>query len=188
MHASPRKRPASKPATSGCSRPFWFLAGASVGALACGLVLLRVDKSFLAEPPQVEAPSAAPAKAQKPQTHFDFYSLLPEMEVVIPDSGGKRAENEKKPAADSAPDDAGSGARYLLQIGSFRRQEDAEKRRAELAFLGVETEVQKITINNRDTYHRVLTHSFADQSAMDRTRKLLEQNQINTMVIRLKER
>ncbi len=133
-----------------------------------------MDKSFLAEPPQVEAPSAAPAKAQKPQTHFDFYSLLPEM--------------EKKQAADSAPDDAGSGARYLLQIGSFRRQEDAEKRRAELAFLGVETEVQKITINNRDTYHRVLTHSFADQSAMDRTRKLLEQNQINTMVIRLKER
>ena len=58
---------------------------------------------------------------QKPD--YDFYSVLPEMEVVIP-----KEELEQQAARDSKE------YTYILQVASFKNQADAEELKARIAF------------------------------------------------------
>ena len=116
-----------------------------------------------------------------PKPRFDFYTLLPEMEVVIPEEEITESLKQKappplapatKPARDDAPPPqaavipavpakpapppkptpkpAPSGT-YYLQVGSFSESAKAERFRAELAMMGMQTSIQKVTINNKDT-------------------------------------
>ena len=81
-----------------------------------------------------------------PATRFDFYDILPN-EVVIPE-----VESQAEPVRTATSvDDPDS---YVLQTGSFRIPEDAERMRAHLATLGIESRVQQVTIDNTD-FHRV---------------------------------
>ena len=73
---------------------------------------------------------------------------------------------------------------YLLQLGSFRKAADAEKLKARLAFMGVETRVQKVTINNNDTFHRVRSGPYRSKKELDEVRAMLTRNNIKTIVIK----
>jgi cell division protein FtsN len=149
-----------------------------------------------------------------PKPRFDFYTLLPEMEVVIPEeeiSEGlkqpappvppvKKAApvEEAKPAvavkppkpvapvvtttAKQAKPPAGS---YYLQVGSFKNGVQAERFRAELALLGMQTNIQKVTINNKDTYHRVRVGPFYSFEALDKTRQTLKKKGIESTPIKI---
>ena len=79
-----------------------------------------------------------------------------------------------------------SKAAYILQMGSFRKFVDADRMKARLALIGIETEIQKVSINNKDTYHRVRSGPYHTQSALNRIRKLAKENNINTLLIKLK--
>ncbi|MCK5664396.1 MAG: SPOR domain-containing protein, partial [Thiotrichaceae bacterium] len=43
---------------------------------------------------------------------------------------------------------------YIVQAGSFQRIQDADRRKAELAFLGLEASIKKATVKGAD-YFRV---------------------------------
>ena len=112
---------------------------------------------------------------------FDFYNLLPEMEVVVPDEeitgapgkeGGKRVEQP---------------GTYLLQAGSFRKQAQADQLRAKLALLGLETRVQAVSVNSAQTWHRVRVGPFSNLADLNQARSLLKQNGIDAILIRLKK-
>lgn len=140
--------------------------------------------------PASKAPPAQPAPAPKPR--FDFYTLLPEMEVVVPEeeipppaAPVAPATPASTPASPPAGRPAAPTETYLLQVGSFRNGEQADRFRAELAILGLETSIQKVTIDNRDTYHRVRVGPFHDSSALNQARKLLQQQNIENRVIKL---
>ena len=44
---------------------------------------------------------------------------------------------------------------YMLQAGSYQRQSDAERLKAELALLGMSSQIQKVTIQDRGDFYRV---------------------------------
>ena len=67
------------------------------------------------------------------------------------------AQSEKPAAAAAPPQPA---VRYYLQAGSFRRFEDADRVKAQLALLGVVAGVQRVTINGGETWHRVRVGSY----------------------------
>jgi cell division protein FtsN len=92
--------------------------------------------------------SAGNAEAAKASDQrFDFYDILPQYEVVVPE-----VESTAGPSAKAKPvDEPGS---YVLQAGSFGAAADAEKLKANLALLGIESRVQKVAIDD-DVYHRV---------------------------------
>lgn len=66
------------------------------------------------------------------------------MEVIVPQNEGDSGSRKSRDTAQDKPvserkSDAGtrsSNERYLLQAGSFRRNEDADRRRAELILKG----------------------------------------------------
>lgn len=97
----------------------WLATGLLIGGLAFGYLQFG-DKwskpvSLLPTPnPQAQAPSplednAVPDVVEKPKPKYDFYTLLPEKEVVIPDAeldAQARAEAARPPVATVAASDA----------------------------------------------------------------------------------
>jgi len=166
-----------------------FIAGLAIGlAIAMGVYLFdrrpasRLAQSSAAPLAKDEEPTStkpAPASQQSEQ-EFDFYEMLPKFEVVIPEDGGKVA-----PEAATGSPIAKPGA-YYLQAGSFRNHADADRVRAMIALQGVESKIQKVTID-KDTWHRVRVGPITNLQRLEDTRSKLRQAQIDALVIRVGE-
>ena len=125
---------------------------------------------------------------------FDFYAVLPQMEVIMP-KGEEDTPQPARPGRDTAPADTGSDSdvahrhseRFLLQAGSFRRSEDADRRRAELILQGLEARVQPVSLESGDTWHRVMIGPFGNANAMHRVQDQLVGAGIETLAIRVRD-
>lgn len=166
----------------------WFLGGLFCGLGLSAVVLmkqwapqLRSGEAQLAKP---AAPAdAPPANPDKPK--YDFYSVLPEMEVVVPDAEVKSAATAPATSPTTAPDAAAGAPRYVLQAGSFRTRSDADALKARLALMGVgaSVSIQPVNINGTE-YFRVRLGPFADLRGVDSATRTLESNGIDAIALR----
>ena len=117
--------------------------------------------------------SAAPAA----ESRFTFYDMLPNFEVIIP-------EQEPDVAVDVEPKAVVDPGLYVLQAGSFSAYADADRRRAELALHGIESQVQRVTIDDK-TYHRVRIGPINDLGELNMLRSRLRAAKIDVLRIRL---
>ena len=102
----------------------WLLAGVLIGL---GLAWYLFGKGYIPQPRHEAAAENSPGETVEPanveevaprdknskRQKYDFFTVLPEMEVVVPEqelAGKARPESAATP---SSPD----GARYLLQVG-----------------------------------------------------------------------
>ncbi len=111
--------------------------------------------------------------AEIEEQRFDFYNLLPELEVIIPDSEIKQGQADLKPKEDVA---------FMIQAGSFRNYADAESLKAQLAFLGIEA-----AILQGDEWHRVRSGPYSDKRELNKVRNRMHRNDINTLLVRVKK-
>jgi cell division protein FtsN len=126
------------------------------------------------------ATAVASAPAEEPrESRFTFYDMLPNFEVVIP-------EQEPDVRADVEPRAVVKPGLYILQAGSFTHYEDADRRRAELALQGIESTIQRVTIDDR-TYHRVRIGPTDDLEELNILRSRLRAARIDVIRIRLGE-
>lgn len=127
----------------------------------------------------------SPPTDGKDKPKFDFYTILPELEVVIPDH--ELVSKDKNQATQTTRDTEKNGTtRYVLQAGSFRNLEQADRLKARLALYGIEASIQTVKINNNDTWHRVRVGPLTDLATLNKTRKRLHDNGIATMVVKEK--
>lgn len=189
-----RARSKRKKSQGNASCSVWFFGGALVGAFAVGLLWLKMDADLSqASVPGVSQhkPDSGQSKPQAPKPTFEFYTILPEMEVVIPDE--ELVAPEPSPASGSPapvetpPTAFQQGTAFILQMGSFRKFADADRMKAKLALIGIEAEIQKVSINNRDTFHRVRSGPYHSQRQLNAVRNLAKENSIATLVIKLKQ-
>lgn len=163
----------------------WLLAGLAIGLFAALLVWL--DGGRKGETATVPAPKPLvekPAEAKLPKaievpppgrSRYDFYTLLPELEVVVPDAGtGGTVTKPRK------VEEAGE---YILQAGSFRKHADADRLKANLALLGAVASIQTVKIND-DTWHRVRIGPYRDLAELNRLRERLHENDIKTLLMK----
>ncbi len=194
-HATRPKKQQQKPGW------VWFVAGLLVGVFVSGLVWLKVTPSGPALPRQAtsakqqQKPAVAKKKQKKPQQvapkpRFDFYTILPEMEVVVPDPVPDSEPVSRSAAAASAPKSAAAvssrTAGYMLQMGSFRKLADADRLKASLALVGIQAEIQRVNIKGGDVYHRVRSGPY-DRVQVNRLRNKLKQNKISSLVIKYRK-
>ena len=178
----------------------WLLAGLAIGLFVAFLIYLEKQpaeqlsftEAVVNELEKVkqnrseEKSDSQPASDKKPakEPRFDFYTILPELEVFIPESEISSPREEKKPASQTSPVSS-SAKQYLLQAGSFRNGEDADRLKASLALLGVQSSIQSVKIKN-DTWHRVRIGPFSNTVRLHETLKILKQNNIHAMTMELK--
>ncbi len=129
-------------------------------------------------------PQQKPARKNSPagqavekavQPRFDFYTILPEKEVLVPDyeiKTRKRAERVGK-AKDTL---------YVLQAGSFRNYKDADSLKARLALMGIESNIEVAEVGST-RWNRIKIGPFRKMSTVDRIRKRLRQNNIDVVVM-----
>jgi cell division protein FtsN len=153
-------------------------------------------------PPRSEKETAA---AAVPKPRFDFYNVLPEMEVVVTDEEVERRSKHGTPApgapvvqavppqpaalspAPAAPAPvSGADETLLLQVGAFKRSADADKLKAQLALLGIEAQVQNVTIDNKDAFYRVRVGPYRNVAKLKEVKDRLKQGGIEGVVVRLK--
>jgi len=177
----------------------WMLFGLTIGlVVAAGVYFRRTPSSseHAATERSVPAPTTAeraptrrgtPARggtaagngeaAKSSDQRFDFYDILPQYEVVVPE-----VETAAGPSARAKPvDEPGS---YVLQAGSFGAAADAEKLKANLALLGIESRVQKVAIDD-DVYHRVRIGPITDLDKLNRIRRQLHDAHVNAMLMKV---
>ena len=124
---------------------------------------------------------------------FDFYTLLPESEVTVPNvepvperqPRGKVTPPSDKPVIRVSETTAKS-RRYLLQAGSFRNEEDARRLRVELVLQGLEPKVEEVDVRNGETWFRVQLGPFSDQETLNKTQSVLAENRIDSLLLQLK--
>ena len=198
----------------------WLIVGLSIGALAFGYLQY---KDRWAEPTSTLPQPDRQAKARatrgeevapdKPKPKYDFYTLLPEKEVVIPDAeldAQARAEaaTPPKPAEDvpptvatgdpaaatvasaadpapTAPAPSSDGARYLIQAGAFRGSTEAEALKAKIAMTGEIARVEVAQING-NTVHRVRMGPYPNASALAAAKQALASHGITAQAIKVK--
>jgi cell division protein FtsN len=168
----------------------WALAGLAVGLFVAFLVFLKVQPVPVQEQP-IALPGAMDRELQEhstekkpvappPKPRFDFYNLLPEMEVIVPEQ-----EITGKPTQAGVKKVEQPGT-YLLQAGSFRKLSQADQLRARLALLGLETNIQTVSVDDRQTWHRVRVGPFNNLRDLNEARSVLKKNGVDAILIRLK--
>ena len=188
----------------------WLGIGVLLGLTLSALVLVKDWAPMLRKKnlPQPNAEATAPKESESavadeaakkpapPKKSFDFYSVLPEMEVVIPDaelSAKARAEQQRQQAAmaqsqtantnattPAPPTSTEGGGRYVLLAGSYGDPKAADEAKAKLALLGVVAKVQSITINGK-TWNRVMVGPYANASDTEAAKKSLADNGVKAI-------
>jgi cell division protein FtsN len=168
----------------GMSGTTGLIVGLAIGlAIAAGVWQY---KSRPTEPTATEQKKPAPLSTQEEvadqepppaASDYTFYERLKNFEVVIPEEE-KDVRPDLKPAPETRP------GTYVLQAGSYRNFADADRVRAQLALQGVESKVQKVTVD-ADTWHRVRIGPITDLNQLNRLRTRLRQADIDALVIRV---
>ena len=169
---------APKRGGGGVPGPIWFIAGLALGVILTVIYRVgtpQVVERELAKNASAAADATAPAAAAA--TKFDFYGMLEDFQVVVPG----QIKPEHKPAAGGAP---AAGSIYVLQVGAFRTEPEADKLRAQLALLGVEAKIQKNVVDDKDTWFRVRVGPIKDEAELARLRARLDENKIKFMTLR----
>jgi len=108
--------------------------------------------------------------------------VLPEKEIAVPDTVLSEASGQPQVAKKSvAP-----GGRYLLQVGSFRKLTDADRLKAQLAFLGLEATIQTVSIDGAETWHRVRVGPYGKLEQLKAARSQLTKNRLDSIVLKLR--
>jgi len=140
-----------------------------VTAFAYGLMKLR----------QLDAPKPAAKvvkKAQvKPKKQYDFYKLLPKMEVDV-----SSQTDEKKSHADSLQ------LRYNLQVASFKNPKDADELKARLVLLGFDVELQTL-MQNEQEWTRIMMGPYTSKRAAEADQHRLRKEKITSLLRTSKE-
>ena len=119
----------------------------------------------------------AETQSEATKRRFEFYEMLPNFEVVIP-------ETDPEVAADIEARAVVVPGTYVLQAGSFTSYEDADRRRAQLALQGIESSIQRVSIDEK-TYHRVRVGPTNDLDELNMLRSRLRAARIDVLRIRL---
>ena len=126
---------------------------------------------------RADADSGEPGAA-KPAEKYDFYQMLPNFEVVVPE---KEKDVKRDLPAASKVERPGI---YVLQVGSYRSETEADGMRARLSKLGVDAKVQRVAVD-ADVWHRVRIGPINNLDDLNKTRRQLQAADVDALVIRI---
>ena len=198
----------------------WMAIGLTVGAFIVFLMKLEPGKGDdvkrvkqeQQKASQVEhANKTAPSPTQPAKPKYDFYTLLPESEVIVPPDAVPEKTPPTPQAAPVVPVTPAEAAKidtaraqaalsgvtpppappvikaapvtkFFLQAGSFRKQADAERVRAQIILLGQTATVEAGTVKD-ETWYRVLVGPFTNRDQLTVAQKQLAGSGFNNLLL-----
>ncbi|MDD1613857.1 MAG: SPOR domain-containing protein [Methylococcaceae bacterium] len=167
----------------------WMLITAIIISFVVFLVYLRNTGSKQINPQQISQiiPNKSGAKSpaiseeeKKPEIksgpkppQFDFYTILPEKEVVVPEYEIKTRTREERVGK-------AKETHYIMQAGSFKTFKEADQLRTKLASMGIESKVQKAKVGSVNWY-RVKMGPYTQTDSVNTIRARLRKNGIDVI-------
>jgi cell division protein FtsN len=152
-----------------------LVAGLAIGlTVALGVFLHYKDlapaepRAAAAKPPaSAQSTEEAPPAPVDPAKDYTFYNMLPTQEVQVPtkeeSAGGKASA---LPAGD-----------VVLQAGSFKQPDEADKLQAKLAQYGVDAKIQRFALED-ETWYRVRIGPIATVQELEAIRAKLAEAEV----------
>lgn len=128
--------------------------------------------------PDPHRPAPAEAGGGRSAEKYDFYQMLPNFEVVVPEK-----DKDVKRDLPAAAKIERPGV-YVLQAGSYRNETDADRVRAQLALQGVDARVQRVAVD-ADVWHRVRIGPISNLDELNKVRRQLRAAEVDALVIRV---
>lgn len=140
-----------------------------------------------------DSSNAGDTASQPATPTFEFYTLLPETEVIAPNSSTSTPKPTAKASQEAAADDAAnqtkqptpSSGRYMLQAASFRDIDDAERLANRLKDFGLLAKITDVRANGDQIWHRVQVGPYEDTRELSRAQDLMVTQGIEPLMIRL---
>lgn len=257
--ASRYQAPAKKTSVPGWA---WLVAGLAIGGFIMFLMKLEPGRNDVRrEKPEQQKPGLAQgakpgAPAQPPSAiavkpKYDFYTLLPGSEVVVPpEAVPEKPPTQQTPTVVSTPEDAAkidanraqaalngqtppppaivrpaapsaaanptgaaaqqqpaqanatkpgatptakpiappsvAATQFFLQAGSFRKQADAERVRAQVILLGQNARVESGAVKD-ETWYRVMVGPYSDRAQVSAAQKQLAGNGFSNLLLQQRQ-
>jgi cell division protein FtsN len=188
----------------------WAFAGLALGLMIAAYFFLgdvwknrnndEPTPNPAAEAPVVNTEEAvAQEPIEKPKPKYDFYTLLPEKEVLIPDAELK-AQAEAEAMRNAAPKPVAhtpemvtatpeiptaDNARFLIQAGAFKNPDEAENLKATIALTGEVARIETADINGTTVY-RVRLGPYSTASSLSSAKQALSSHGIEAQAIKVK--
>lgn len=186
-YRKPRRRAPGGP-FSGWTGLAWGLAlGLAIAAVVyirdhrpsspAAQALLKSERKRPHVPDPADADAADAGNGEDSSKSYAFYDMLPKFEVVVPEK-----EKDVRPDSRAVPETR--RGTYVLQAGSYKSFADADRVRAQLALQGVESKVQKVSVDN-DTWHRIRIGPISNLDELNRLRTILRKADVDVLVIRV---
>ncbi len=137
-------------------------------------VALDAPKPEAHKPPPLDPEGAGSGSG--PQ-HYDFYSMLPNFEVVVP-------EKERDVKRDLPTAKIEKPGAYVLQAGSYRNEGDADRVARQLTLQGINARVQRVALDT-DVWFRVRVGPISDLEQLNKVRHQLQAADVDALVIRV---
>ena len=133
--------------------------------------------------------SSTAAKSPAPaRTSFDFFTILPEIERVISETGAFETapaapQSQSMPAESKSK--ASPGGFYMLQAGAYKDPGQAERMKARLALAGFEPSVQHISVQGRGDFYRVRVGPYPSMDLMETANRQLAKMKIKALRLKV---
>lgn len=179
-HRTSQKKPSKSKSEPTVPIRKWLLVLIIVAAFISFLLWLKSTATTSNNKQQTVA-----IKPKKQAIKYDFYNVLPEREVVIPEyqiETKKRLERQK---AKQNLDKNQPPTLYMIQAGAFEIYREADKRKAQLSLLGQNAYIEKVTMEGK-TWHRVKIGTFSSLNEADNIRQQLKDQNIQSAIMKQK--
>src|SRR2546421_11554682 len=130
---------------------------------------------YRAAPAETQGGAAGPGRTAE---KYDFYQMLPNFEVVVPEKDKDVKRDLPATAKIERP------GVYVLQAGSYRNESDAIRVVQQLSKEGVDAKVQRVAVDT-DVWHRVRIGPITKLDELNKLRKQLQAAEVEAIVIRV---
>ena len=113
-------------------------------------------------------------KKEKKEEHDDLGQLIQDIQ--------KKGSNTAKIKADYLATEKRAEANYLIQMGSYQSEAEAERQKAHLLILNVPVRVNKVKVNDKDFFRVVSAKKFSKIQA-EQIKSTLQSQHINSILI-----
>ncbi len=134
--------------------------------------------SVAAEKPKPDTRAAVSKDTDDAARSYDFYDRLPNFEVQVPEKTPVANEREPGPGTIDRP------GVYVVQAGSFRKQEDADRVQQQLRKLGIDSSVQRVQMDQGEVF-RVRIGPLTDLAEINRLRARLSAADFESQAFRV---
>lgn len=172
-----------------------FFPGLVTGLVLGVMLSLFVDFSAIFEDASKKIPEITNKKHEVPSApRFDFYSLLQDSEkILVDDETPIINERLELGEPSAAPAETATAAKaslsediYLLQVGSFKSEGDADSLRVNLLLLNLDAHIEKVKPKPGETWYRVLVGPMDTRAEVSSARDKLASNRIDSLLLKRK--